>query len=32
MLMFLLAIDHSLNLMFLDVLVCAQNAMYRAYR
>ena len=30
--MFLLAIDHSLNLMFLDVLVCAQKAMYRAYR
>ena len=32
MLTFLLAIDHSLNLMFLDVFVCAQKAMYRAYR
>ena len=32
MLMFLLTIDHSLNLMFLDVFVCVQKAMYRAYR
>lgn len=30
--MFLLAIDHSLILMFLDAFVCAQKAMYRAYR
>lgn len=30
--MFLLAIDHSLDLMFLDVFVCVQKAMYRAYR